>query len=99
MGCFETTTPIVWCDNLSATDLTTNPIFHSLTKHMGIDFHFIHEKVKKKSLVVRYLSTHYQVADVLTKALSKARFQLFRDKLIMSTSPFNLQGSVTDRLR
>ncbi|KAH0664061.1 hypothetical protein KY284_028992 [Solanum tuberosum] len=30
LGCFTSTVPILWCDNLSATYLTANPIFYSL---------------------------------------------------------------------
>ena len=31
IGCFITSIPILWCNNLSATYLTANPIFHSHT--------------------------------------------------------------------
>ena len=41
-----TATPIVWSDNLAAKSMAENPIFHSRTKHVEIDVHFVHEKVE-----------------------------------------------------
>ncbi|PHT42430.1 hypothetical protein CQW23_16455 [Capsicum baccatum] len=61
IGCLASPAPILWCDNLSATYLTANPIFHSRTKHMEIDFHFVHEKVRDKALIVKYLNSHDQI--------------------------------------
>ena len=31
----------IWSDNLGATYLSVNPIFHSRTKHVEVDYHFI----------------------------------------------------------
>lgn len=35
----------IWCDNLSAMALASNPIFHARTKHVEVDYLFIREKV------------------------------------------------------
>jgi len=92
IGCFTSSTPVLWCDNLSATYLTANPIFHSRTKHMEIDFHFVREKVRAKTLSVRYVSSHDQVADLLTKPLSKSRFLELKSKLLVVQTPAQLEG-------
>lgn len=34
---------VIWCDNLNAISLSTNPILHSITKHIEIDLNFIRE--------------------------------------------------------
>ena len=62
--------PILWCDNIGATYLSANPMFHARTKHMEIDYHFVHEKVALRDLDVRFLSSKDQLVDALTKPLS-----------------------------
>jgi hypothetical protein len=46
------TVPTLWCDNLGATYLSTNPVFHAPTKHVEVDFHFVREKVAQGKLSV-----------------------------------------------
>lgn len=36
-------TPVVYCDNVGATYLCANPVFHSRMKHLALDYHFICE--------------------------------------------------------
>ena len=73
--------PILWCDNLGATYLSANPVFHARTKHIEIDFHFVRERVFKKQLQVRFISTKDQLADGFTKALSVGKYELFKSNL------------------
>ena len=36
LGICHTPTPCLWCDNLGATYLAANPVFHARTKHIGL---------------------------------------------------------------
>ncbi|XP_019199030.1 PREDICTED: uncharacterized protein LOC109192778 [Ipomoea nil] len=71
----------LWCDNLGATYLYANPVFHARTKHVEIDFHFVRDKVASGEFQVNFVSTKDQLADIFTKPLPSSRFGLLRGKL------------------
>lgn len=73
--------PTIFCDNQSTVALSHNPVLHNRTKHMELDIFFVREKVLGHSLVVEHVPAHEQIADILTKPLSKLRFTFLRDKL------------------
>ncbi|XP_019170030.1 PREDICTED: uncharacterized protein LOC109165608 [Ipomoea nil] len=65
----------LWCDNLGATYLAANPVFHARTKHVEIDFHFVYDKVAAGDFIVNFISTKDQLSDIFTKPLPAPRFQ------------------------
>ncbi len=77
--------PTMWCDNTSAIALASNPVFHSRTKHIEVDYHFVRERVVRGDLSLLFISTDDQLADLFTKPLSTQRFQRLTSKLMFST--------------
>ena len=73
--------PCLWCDNLGATYLSANPVFHARAKHIEIDFHFVRERVLKKQLEIRFIPSKDQIADGFTKPLSVSKFEEFKHNL------------------
>lgn len=73
--------PVLWCDNLGATYLSSNPVFHARTKHIEVDFHFVREKVALGNLDVRHIASGDQIADIFTKRATKQMLQRLRPTL------------------
>ncbi|GKC25795.1 putative RNA-directed DNA polymerase [Tanacetum coccineum] len=81
LGIRSSLTPILWCDNIGATYLSANPIFHARTKHVEIDYHFVRAKVAQGDLRAQHISTHDQNENIFTKPLPTPRFLFLRSKL------------------
>lgn len=61
--------------------LAKNLEYHSRTKHIKLDVHFVRDKVLANVLDVRYIPTEEQIVDVLTKAITFPQFNYLRSKL------------------
>ena len=47
---------VIYCDNVGATNLCANPVFHSRMKHVALDYHFICDQVQNGLLRVAHVS-------------------------------------------
>jgi len=79
--------PIISCDNLGATYLFVNPVFHARTKHVEVDYHFVRDRVAKKEIQIRFISSQDQFADVFTKLLPTSSFTAFHFKFRVDPPP------------
>ncbi|KAK0588253.1 hypothetical protein LWI29_036741 [Acer saccharum] len=88
--------PVVYCDNIGATYVCANPIFHSRMKHVAIDFHFVRDQVARNQLRVAHVSTKDQLADSLTKALPRKQFLIHRSKIGILAGSSILRGHISN---
>ena len=72
---------LVYCDNVSAVYLSTNPVQHQRTKYVEIDLHFMRDRVAIGDVRVLHVPTTSQFADIFTKGLPSSTFSEFRSNL------------------
>ena len=56
-------------------------MFHDNSKHIEIKHHYIQDMVQRGAIKLQCVPIEEQVVDVLTKPLSRVKFEYFRDKL------------------
>jgi hypothetical protein len=74
-------TTVIHCDNQSCLKLTENSVFHDMSKHIEMKYHYIRDMVQKCTIKLQYICTDEQTVDILTKPLSFGKFVHLRDKL------------------
>lgn len=72
---------VLFIDNKSAIDLAKNVVFHGRSKHIHVRYHFIRECVERGDIILKYINSAEQKADILTKALVTSRFEKMRNLL------------------
>jgi hypothetical protein len=77
----EPRAPMLLIDNKSAISLIKNPVLHDRSKHIDLRYHLIRDYVERGELDVDYVSTETQLADILTKALGRIRFQELKNRI------------------
>ena len=79
---------MIYCDNLSCIKLSENPFFHDRSKHIDIRYHHIRDCVKRWIMLLEYIPTEEQDADILTKESSICKFEFHKDRIRVADNPF-----------
>jgi hypothetical protein len=87
-------------DSKSALALSKNPVFHEWSKHIELRYHFIRDCIEKGFIDADYINTKDQLANILTKALGRAKFLELRSRIGMiqvpSSKAHKLRGRIVE---
>jgi hypothetical protein len=86
---------VLLCDNIGATYLSSNHVFHGIAKHIEVDYHFVGENelhIKNASQI--YLSSKDQVVDIFVRPISLPLFWSCRRNLSMYDTILRLKVGV-----
>ena len=79
---------VIYCDNQSCIKLSKNLVFHDRSKHIDIWYHHLRDGVARRMMFLQYISIEEKDVDILTKALSKCKFEFHRDRIGVADNPF-----------
>jgi hypothetical protein len=66
------------CDSQSEIFLAKNPTYHSKTKHIDVQYHFVRGMVEEKKVLLEKVVTLKNVVDSLTNSVSTDKFSCCR---------------------
>ena len=69
------------CDRQSEIFLAKNPSYHSKTKHIDVQYHFVRDMVETKRVLLVKVDTLKNVADALKKSVSTQKFSWCRETM------------------
>eukprot|EP00253_Pinus_taeda_P030768 PITA_30768 len=79
---------VTYCDNQSCIKLLANLVFHDRSKHSDIRYHHIRDCVQQRIMLLSYIPTEDQDVDILTKVLTKSKFEYHRDRIGVVDNPY-----------
>jgi hypothetical protein len=92
LGFPQTEPTSLYADNTSAIQIVANPVFHERTKHIEVDCHSIRDAYDDRLIALPHVSTQFQVADILIKAVPRPRHQFLVSKLMLIDQPHQFEG-------
>lgn len=74
----------LFCENLSAINISKKHVQHSRTKHINIHYHLIKELVEDKIINLDHIEIEKQIVDIFTKVLDVVQFEKLRVLLVFA---------------
>eukprot|EP00253_Pinus_taeda_P006781 PITA_06781 len=69
------------CDNHNAIFLAKNPTYHSKTKHIDVQYHFVRDMIEDKKVLPIKVDTLKNNTNALTKSVSSEKFSWCRETM------------------
>lgn len=79
-------TPLL-SDSTDAISMARDPVKHELSKHVGVDAFYTRAQVQDGVVAPRYVPSEIQLADLFTKAQTRARHRFYLSKLSVLDPP------------
>ena len=77
----------LFCNNLGTIHLTENLRIGDKSKHIDIAYHFIHELVEKRTIIILHVPSEVNPADICTKVLPSLQYEFLKSLIeILSVS-------------
>ena len=70
-------------DNQPTIALAKNPVLHNQSKHIDIKFHFLQDCIDGGQIVLEFVKTGRQLADIITKPLGRLQFLELKNEIGM----------------
>jgi len=77
----------MFSDSRGSITMTQNPVQRSASKHIEVADHYAREMVDRGFVTVTHVPTDRMLADILTKALTAAKFLFLRAFIVKPTKP------------
>ena len=79
---------VIYCDNQSCIKISVNPVFHDRSKQIDIRYHDIRDFVQWKIMLLQYIPTEDQDANILMKALTRRKFEYHGGRIGVKENPY-----------
>ena len=91
LGHILATPSLIYSDSQGSIALAKNPEYHSRTKHIDVQHHFVREQVASNVVCFKFIGTELMAADVMTKALARNKHH---DMIALMGVKSTMSGSV-----
>ena len=69
---------VINVDNQDAINLAKNPMYHKMSKHIQVRYHFIRDEIRSGKIELQYVPTEDNATDIFTKPVTKLKLERFK---------------------